>query len=275
MSLIRKILWYVERHLDQALSLSDIARHAGVGRFHATRLFAYATGWPLMAYVRARRLSTAAKALTTVPDILTVAVASGYGSHEAFSRAFRAEFGLQPKALRQSGNLAQMTLTEPLIVTEVQPLPVQTPRHVKASAMTFAGLNEHYNKDNLTGIPALWQRFHPYYGQIDGQKGGLAYGISHNFSDLNAFDYLAAVEVEGDADLPKGFTRLKVAAHAYAVFEHRGHVSGITNTWRHIYEHWIPASGIRPIQAPCFERMDERFDGRTGNGIIEIWIPVA
>ncbi|ESQ74882.1 AraC family transcriptional regulator [Asticcacaulis sp. AC402] len=275
MSLIRKILWYVERHLDQNISLADIARHAGVGRFHTTRLFAVATGWPLMAYVRARRLSQAARQLNTAPDILSVAVAAAYGSHEAFSRAFRAEFGLSPKVLRQSGNLAQLKLTEPLIVTEVQPLPVQSPRRVKAPALVFAGLSEHYSKDNLTGIPALWQRLHPHYGQIDGQKGGLAYGISYNFTNQNEFDYMAAVEIEGDPDLPEGFARLKVAAHDYAVFEHRGHVAGIANTWRHVYEHWIPAAGVEPINAPCFERMDERFDGRTGTGVIEIWIPVA
>ena len=49
-----------------------------------------------MAYVRARRLSDAARALIAgAPDILRLALDSGYASHEAFSRAFKSQFGLE------------------------------------------------------------------------------------------------------------------------------------------------------------------------------------
>ncbi len=74
---------------------------AGVSRFHMVRAFAAATGLSVMRYVRARRLSEAARALADgAPDILALALEADYGSHEAFTRAFRDHFGVTPEAVR-------------------------------------------------------------------------------------------------------------------------------------------------------------------------------
>ncbi len=80
-----------------------------------SRLFSCATGKPVTAYVRGRRLTEAARLLAGgAPDILAAALQAGYGSHEAFTRAFRGQFGLSPAELRIRGNLADIALIEPL-----------------------------------------------------------------------------------------------------------------------------------------------------------------
>src|SRR5262245_16872676 len=90
---IARALWYIESHFAEEITLDDVAAVAGVSRYHLSRTFGLATGSGLMAYVRGRRLSEAAKALAAgAPDILGVALDWGYGSHEAFSRAFREQF---------------------------------------------------------------------------------------------------------------------------------------------------------------------------------------
>src|SRR5665213_2252396 len=97
----QKALWFIESHLAEALTLDEIAGVAGVSRFHMVRAFAAATGLPVMRYVRARRLTEAARALVGgAPDILELAVDADYGSHEAFTRAFRDHFGITPEAVR-------------------------------------------------------------------------------------------------------------------------------------------------------------------------------
>ena len=54
-----------------------------------------------MRYARARRLTEAARVLAKgAPDILNVALEADYGSHEAFTRAFRDHFGMTPEAVR-------------------------------------------------------------------------------------------------------------------------------------------------------------------------------
>jgi AraC family transcriptional regulator len=101
MNPVEKALWYIESHFADEISLDDVARVAGVSRFHLVRAFQAATGRPVMRHVRGRRLTEAARVLADgAPDILAVALDAGYGSHEAFTRGFRDQFGLPPEAVR-------------------------------------------------------------------------------------------------------------------------------------------------------------------------------
>src|SRR6059036_2325975 len=113
----QKALWFIESHLADELTLDEIAGVAGISRFHMVRALAAATGLSVMRYVRARRLSEAARALANgAPDILTVALEADYGSHEAFTRAFRDHFGVTPEAVRGLAHLDNLSLQEPIVM---------------------------------------------------------------------------------------------------------------------------------------------------------------
>src|SRR3979409_1350387 len=113
----QKALWFIESHLGGQLTLDEIAGVAGISRFHMVRAFAAATGLSVMRYVRARRLSEAARALANgAPDILTLALDADYGSHEAFTRAFRGHFGVTPEAVRAATCLHSLRLQEPIVM---------------------------------------------------------------------------------------------------------------------------------------------------------------
>src|ERR1700727_3973 len=101
MNPVSKAIWFIEAHLTSDLTLEQIAAIAGVSRYHMVRAFGATTGRSVMRYVRARRLSEAARTLADgAPDILMVALDAGYGSHEAFTRAFRELFGFTPETIR-------------------------------------------------------------------------------------------------------------------------------------------------------------------------------
>ena len=98
-----KALWYIETHFGHDISLDRVAQAAGVSRFHLARVFEVRMGHSVMGYVRARRLAIAARQLAAgAPDILAVALEAGYGSHEAFTRAFAAAYGITPEAVTVS-----------------------------------------------------------------------------------------------------------------------------------------------------------------------------
>src|SRR3954447_17417330 len=132
----QKALWYIESHLAGQLRLDEIAATSGVSRFHLVRAFAAATGLSVMRYVRARRLTEAARALANgAPDILTLALDADYGSHEAFTRAFRDRFGVTPEAVRGLACLDHPRLQEPLVMDSTLTDKLQPPRFETGKAL--------------------------------------------------------------------------------------------------------------------------------------------
>jgi AraC family transcriptional regulator len=276
MSPTQKALWFIESHLGESLALDDVADVAGVSRFHLVRAFAAATGFPVMRYVRTRRLTEAARALARgAPDILALALDADYGSHEAFTRAFRDHFGVTPEAVRAAHCVDQLKLQEPILMdsTALEILP--SPRFETAKAFLVAGPGERISHDNGAGIPGLWHRFHQSVDHIPGRIGTVAYGVCCNGDDAGNFDYIAGVEVSDFSDLPREFGRIRIAAQRYVVFSHGDHVSTIRRTVNTIWNQWLPASGLKVADAPNFERYGEAFDPLTGNGGFEIWVPIG
>jgi AraC family transcriptional regulator len=272
----QKALWYIESHLARALTLDDIAAIGGVSRFHMVRAFAAATGLSVMRYVRARRLSEAARALANgAPDILSLALDTDYGSHEAFTRAFRDHFGVTPEAVRSSARLDNLQLQEPIVMDSTLTDKLQPPRFETGKALLVAGISERCTYENEgAGIPNLWQRYHLKVAEIPDRVGKVSYGVCCNGDDSGNFDYIAGVEVSDFSDLPREFGRVRIPAARYAVFSHSEHISTIRRTVNTIWNQWLPASGLKVADAPNFERYDEKFDPSTGNGGLEIWIPV-
>lgn len=272
----QKALWYIESHLAAALTLDEIAAIGGVSRFHMVRAFAAATGFSVMRYVRARRLSNAARALASgAPDILSLALDADYSSHEAFTRAFRDHFGVTPESVRAGMCLAHLKLQEPILMVSTALDHLRPPRFETGPALLVAGVGERINHENNgAGIPNQWQRLHQSGDHIPGRIGKVAYGVCCNGDDAGNFDYIAGVEVTDFSDLPREFQGVRIPEQRYAVFTHSEHISTIRRTVNTIWNHWLPGSGLKAADAPNFERYDEKFDSSTGNGGLEIWIPV-
>jgi AraC family transcriptional regulator len=272
---VSKALWLIETELDQALDLQRLASVCGLSRFSLSRVFAGATGWSVMRYVKARRVSRAAHRLAQgAPDILEVALAVGYGSHEAFTRAFREHFGITPEALRANGHLNGIELREALRMQASNTFALSEPRFVDSEELLIAGLGERFTVETSQGIAALWQRFVPYIGRVPGQQGYETFGVCCNPQDDGSFEYIAGVLVNRTDDLPAGFTQQRLAAHRYAVFLHSGHISSIHQTFNAIFQRWLPSAGLQGADAPEFERYSGDFDPMAGTGKVEIWVPL-
>lgn len=275
MSVIERAVWYIEWRRGQLIELQDVAQACGVSRFHLCRVFQGLTGRSVIAYVRGRRLSEAARALMLgTDDIVSIALDAGYSSHEAFTRAFRELFGVTPTALRSSRSLETLQLVEPFTMDTSLLTDLKSPRFEDRAAFHVAGLSEQYTFETNHGIPALWQRFVPHIGHVPGQVGDAVYGVCYNGDGEGAFDYMAGVEVARPEDMPDDLVRTRIPAGRYAVFTHSGHISDIRKTTYTIWNQWLPEADVTHVEGPDFERYDERFDGETGAGDVEIWIPV-
>lgn len=274
MSAVDKALWFIESHFAEDVSLAEVAAVAGVSRHHLVRAFGAATGMPVMRYVRGRRLSEAARALAAgAPDILAVALDAGYGSHEAFTRAFRDRFGATPETVRAEGRFDRQALVEPVRIRAPPVVELPPPRIEEGGPLLVAGLEWRYEGESRAGIPAQWQSFQPHIEALADRVGRDSFGVCR-CADGDGIDYLAGVRLRGGDDLPADLVRVRVPAHRYAVFRLPGHVSTIARAWAAIFLDWLPQSGWQVADVPDFERYDEAFDPCDGTGGYEIWVPV-
>ena len=274
MNPIAKALWFIESHFSSEIALEDIAKAGGVSRFHMTRAFGAATGRSIMRYVRGRRLTEAAKVLSNgAPDILSIALDAGYGSHEAFTRAFRDEFGVTPEMIRLQGH-RKIELVEPIKMDETLLINLKPSRFENGERLLIAGLGGRYMCEGSAGIPSQWQRFLPHLGQIPGRLGRITYGVCYNSDDAGNFDYVCGVEVNDFSRLPADWSRVRIPEQKYAIFCQREHISTIRSTWNTIWNNWLPESGYEAVDAPDFERYGDDFDSVTGTGGFEVWIPI-
>ena len=101
---IRAVQSYIRRHLTEPLDRTILATLAGFSVPHFHRVFAAHVGESPTAYIRRLRLERAGRKLRMgAIDIGEVALAAGYESHNAFSKAFKHQFGLSPSAFRALG----------------------------------------------------------------------------------------------------------------------------------------------------------------------------
>ena len=273
----QRALWYIESHLAEPMTLDEIAAVSGVSRFHIVRAFSAAVGLSVMRYVRARRLTEAARSLGKgAPDILSLALEADYGSHEAFTRAFRDQFGTTPEAVRAATCVSHLQLQEPILMDSTMLDHLAPPRFETAKTFLVAGPAERIFCDNGAMIPGLWHRFNQEVADTPARVGQdrVAYGVCCNGDDAGNFDYIAGIEVADFSDLPRRFGRIRIPEQRYAVFTHSEHVASIRRTVNTIWNQWLPTSGLEAADAPNFERYGETFDPATGEGGFEIWIPV-
>lgn len=141
-------------------------------------------------------------------------------------------------------------------------------------AIRVAGLCERYAYTDCSGIPAQWERFRPFLGQIPGVLPGATYGVCRPTDHPGELDYYAGVEVDTVAGVPDGLKAVHVPEQHYAVFVFSEHISAIQHAIQAIWQEWVPASGRKAAHGPMLERYSDAFDPVTGEGGFEIWLPV-
>ena len=276
MSFPDKALWIIERNSTQPLTLDGIAAACGVSRSHLAHAFGTATGMSVMQYLRARRLSAAARALAAgAPDILSLALEAGYGSHEAFTRAFRDRFQQTPESVRERRSVDGLALVGPLELRPHANVRLDPPRVVDDQIVLVVGLAERCSFDTTITIPAQWQRFMECYDAIPNKRDHIPIGVNYSADDDGQFQYMCGAEVHRFGERSRELLHLEIRPRQYAVFEHRGHVSTIYETYRSIWNEAMPATGRAVADAPVIERHNPAFNPRTGEGGLTLWIPLA
>ena len=99
----REIIQYINDHLEEDISLKDISESVHYSPYYCSTSFHQEMGTSIRNYILKLRLHRAATTLANTSDkIINIALRYGYGSQEAFSRAFFNNYGLRPSAYRKN-----------------------------------------------------------------------------------------------------------------------------------------------------------------------------
>ena len=153
--------------------------------------------------------------------------------------------------------------------------PLIEPRIETGKAMLVAGFRQqHGPQETERDIQRQWRRLWPYLGSLPNQVGNVTYGLLCDDDRDSTADYMCAVEVDGFAGLPPELDRMRIPRQTYAVFQHDGDVTTLHDTRHSIWHDWFPQSGFNAASTPDLERYGELFDPASGEGDMEIWIPI-
>ena len=100
---LNRLVEFVDDHLTEEIDIAGLAVGLGTTEYHLRRMFSSLAGMPLSEYIRRRRMTVAAADVLGEGDLLGIAVRYGYGSTEAFGRAFRSVHGVSPGDVRRDG----------------------------------------------------------------------------------------------------------------------------------------------------------------------------
>lgn len=287
---------YIDTHLDQMLEIADVARVANFSAFHFHRVFSAWLGETFGDYLRRRRLEMAASRLVAQPrvPVMSIALAVGFGSSEAFARAFKLRFGCTPTAWRtrtaesRHGNPDQRQSKPDQAGADEDPHPMgchpfAAESVMKVSVIEWPSVKVAYLRHvgpYGESLSRFWQEAAYPWMISNGLLGHTRYGVSHDDPGITAAEkcrYDAAVEVTGPLAAPGKAALTTLPGGRYAVTAFSGRAQDIGAAWERLLREWLPCSGLQLDARPFIEHYSKQstFDSNSGVFTCDLAVPVA
>lgn len=291
---MHRVLEAIDQRLDQPLDLAALAAVAHFSPYHFHRLFAAWMGQTLGDYLRRRRVEVAAGRLAAQPrlSVLNAALSVGFGSGEAFARAFKAHFGCSPSAWRARRRAQRNVDQDNRKIDQA---------HARAAAHS-AGTDSRPEEPAMnvtlidrapqrvaylrhTGpygepLARFWQQQVGPWLVADGLLGQARYGISHDDPSITEpalCRYDACVEVP-DGYTPSGAALITMLPGGrYASMPFHGTTAETKAAWTRLLRDWLPASRLQLDNRPSFEYYPRgaAYDETTCRFECQLCIPVT
>lgn len=94
---IQKMIDWIESNLKEEFSLNELSRYMGYSPYYCSFRFHQVTGISIRRYILLRKLYLSTGDLTNDRKIIDIALDYNYSSQEAYSRAFKNVFGMNPR----------------------------------------------------------------------------------------------------------------------------------------------------------------------------------
>jgi AraC family transcriptional regulator len=263
---ILRVLLHIQNHLDESLVLEDLARIACFSPYHFHRIFRGMVGESVMEHVRRLRLERAALRLVhTDQQVTRLAFEAGYETLEAFTRKFRATFGLSPTEFRQKHRLVPF----PDVPSQVHFDPdgrIETFEPMKPGARKMDVRVEQIEPQRVAfmrhigpyhGVGETWGKLCAWAGRRNlFGPNTKAIGVCYDdpeFTPPEKIRYDACFVVDESVQ-PEGEVGVQtLEGGEYAVLTHNGPYEKLAETYMRFCGEWLATSGRELKSAPSLE----------------------
>lgn len=249
------VLAYIDDHLEGDLSLKTLSEVAHFSAFHFHRQFTAHVGVPVARYVQLMRLRRAAHRLASGAEysVLDASLDAAFDSPEAFSRAFRRDFGMAPSAFRQAPNW--QTWHAVFAIPHFSRSISMQVRIVDFAEVRVAALDHCGPPAQLDESVRRFIQWRKSSGQspVGTQRTfGIPYG-NPDTTPAEEFRFAICGELDG-AVLPNdyGVREMIIPGGRCAVVRHIGSPDHIGESIYPIYRDWLPGSNEELRDHPLF-----------------------
>jgi AraC family transcriptional regulator len=277
-SQFRKVLEYIDRHLEDDLTIDRLSKVAAFSKYHFHRQFSELLGISVYKYLQLTRLKRASYQLAFRDQmpIVDISLASGYENHESFSRAFKKRIGQTPSEFRDDPQWNPWHLIyQPLKDLRIEHMkPDHQPEDVKIVLFkeTKVAALEHRGDPNSIGNSVRkfieWRKQNHLPPQVSN-----TFNIFYdNPSETSPENFRLDICASTERDVIKnsfGVVGKTIPGGRCAVLRYIG--KSIT----YLYANWLPLSGEEPRDFPLFLQRVKFFpDVPEHEAIIDVFLPL-
>lgn len=269
-----RVLAWLTDHLDDELSLERLADVACLSPFHFHRVYHGMRGETVAETVRRLRLHRAAVELIAGElPVPRIARRAGYGSQAAFTRAFKAAYGVPPARYRTVAPLVPVGRERERAMTSHAVPQIEI---METSAIPVAGVP---HRGDYQEIGRAFERLYTL-AAAEGWLNGPHRIFGVYFDDPSAvakeqLRSMACLSIPGGARPTGDLHQETIAGGRYGVYVHVGPYAELHRAYDWLFGTWLPSSGYEPDDRPCVEEYlnDPRTlpptEWRTA-----IWVPI-
>jgi AraC family transcriptional regulator len=295
-------LEFIDRNLDEEISLATLAGAAHFSPYHFHRIFSAFVGEPPAEYVRRLRLEKAACRLAAEPlsAVTDIALGCGFSTPALFSRLFRARFGMSPTAWRDGGfekrknrqTLRKVGKDKSLRLGYITSMRMKSRERrwtvrkapivkvIEVPALRVAYVKHMKGYEDSAGIESAFQTLFCWAGPRGVMSPDVkVLGMSLDNPEITPKDkcrYYACVTVTEKAQPEGAVGIMTLRPGKYAVGHFEGGAGVFKRAYDYMYGEWLPKSGYQPDDAPGFESYTGEPAGtaKTKKFAFDLYVPV-